>query len=189
MKSLKNILKLALGIAFSCLMVSCEKSAGEEDYGYEKIYIPQSLLAGSNLNYLVPAGLDSASRNYKLDKAQNKYNIILGISKSGKSVSSSFTVDLKARPDTVTTLIANNTITNGVILPESVYSVPSKIEVTEGSTAATFYLSVKAAELKANYAGKKAVVALEIFNPSNYMLNQKNNKVVVIIDVNALPQP
>ena len=187
---LYRILSLcALSLVFFFSITSCEKSAGELDYGYEKIYIPQSLLTGSSLNYQVPAGLDSASRNYILDKGNNRVNIILGVSRSGTSAPEPFTVDLKSRPDTVTTILASNAINNGVMLPESMYTVPAKVEVPSGKTGQTFYLSVDAAMLKANYAGKNAVVAFELTNPTKYSLNQKNNKVVVIIDVNALNIP
>lgn len=170
-------------------IASCEKSAGELNYGYDHIYIPQSLLTGNNLNYLVPAGLDSASRNYILDKDKNKVNIILGVLRSGTSDPQAFSVDIKSRPDTVSAILAGNTITNGVMLSENTFTIPAKVEVASGQTGKTFFLSVDAAILKANYAGKKALVAIELTNPSKYLLNKKNNKIVVIIDVNALKIP
>lgn len=187
MKPYRILSLCTLGLFFLCSLVSCEKSDGDLDYGYENIYIPQSLLTGSNLNYNIPAGLDSASRNYKLDN--NKVNIILGVLKSGTSVAKNFTVDLKSRQDTVTSILARNLINNGVVLPESMYTIPEKVEVASGKSGQTFYLSVDATLLKANYAGKKAVAAFEVTNPSRYNLNLKNNKVVVIIDVNALNIP
>lgn len=187
MKPYRILSLFTLGLFFAITITSCEKSDGELDYGYENIYIPQSLLTGSNLNYNIPSGLDSASRNYKLDN--NKVNIILGVLKSGTKAAKAFTVDLKSRQDTVTSILAANLINNGVVLPESMYTIPEKVEVTSGNSGQTFYLSVDATLLKANYAGKKAVAAFELTNPSRYNLNQKNNKVVVIIDVNALNLP
>lgn len=189
MKLYKSLTVCALSFIGLFGLVSCEKSAGELDYGYDNLYIPQSLLTGSNLNYMVPAGLDSASRNYVLDKTTNKVNIILGVLKSGTSVPQAYTVDLKSRPDTVTTILASNAIANGVMLSENAFTIPAKIEVASGQTGKTFFLSVDAAMLKANYAGKKAIAAFDITNPTKYSLNQKNNKVVVIIDVNALKLP
>lgn len=187
MKPYKILSLCTLGLFFLYSLVSCEKSDGELDYGYENIYIPQSLLTGSDLNYKIPAGLDSASRNYKLEN--NKVNIILGILKSGTKTTKPFTVDLINRQDTVTSILSRNLISNGVVLPETMYTVPDKIDVAAGKSGQTFYLSVDANLLKANYAGKKAVAAFELTNPSRYNLNQKNNKVVVIIDVNALNIP
>jgi hypothetical protein len=187
---LYKILSLGvLSLVFMFSILSCEKSASELDYGYEKIYIPQSLLTGSNVNYQIPAGLDSASRNYTLDKKTNKVNIILGVARSGTSDAQSFTVDIKNRADTVATILSKNTISNGVMLQETAYNLPAKVEVMQGKTEQTFWLSVDATMLKANYAGKKAVMAFELTNPTKYSLNQKNNKVVVIIDVNALNIP
>lgn len=187
---LYKILSLgALSLFFLFSFFSCEKSAGELDYGYEKIYIPQSTRTGSDLNYYVPQGLDSVSRNYILDKTKDKVNIILGVSRSGTYDPQSFAVDIINRRDTIPSILAGNTIKNGVLLPESLYTLPTKIEVGTGKTEQTFYLSVDATLLKANYTGKNALMAFEITNPTKYTLNHKNNKVVVIIDVDALKIP
>ena len=40
--------------------------------------------------------------------------------------------------------------------------------------------------LKANYSGKRVALAVAASNASRYSLNAVNNKVIVIIDVNAL---
>lgn len=168
------------------VFIGCEKNDKDLDYGDTKIYISQGLTSGSNLNYLVPKGLDSASRNYTVDAKNNLVNVLLGVFRSGKVSDEAYSVNISTRPDTINTLISSNVLTNTVLLPESVYKLPPSVSVPEGKNGASFYLSMNLSALKTDYAGKKVALAVAISNPSKYTLSTSNSKVIVIIDVNAL---
>lgn len=168
------------------IFIGCEKNDKDVDYGDPKIYIPQGLTSGTNLNFLVPKGLDSASRNYIVDTKNNQVNVLLGVLRSGKVSDDAFSVNISTRPDTINTLITNNVLTNTVLLPESLYKLPQTVSVTDGKNTASFYLSINLSLLKANYAGKKVALAVVASNPTKFSLSPVNNKVIIIVDVNAL---
>lgn len=186
MKAQKNISSLLLIVLTTVLLLSCEKNDQDQDYGDPKIFIPQSLTSGSNLNYFVPKGLDSASRNYIIDVTNNQVNVLLGVYRSGKVNDDSYSVNISTRPDTINTLIASNLLTNTVLLPEGLYKLPSSVTVPDGKNATSFYLAINSSLLKANYSGKRVALAVAATNASKFSLSPVNNKVIVIIDVNAL---
>lgn len=177
---------LVLPLALLGLFLGCEKDDSEADFGEAKIYIPQSLSTGSNLNYLVPKGLDSASRNYIDDLKNDRIHVILGVSRSGKVSNDAFSVNIITRPDTIGTLITNNVLTNTVLLPTTMYQLSQSVAVADGKSSEQFLLSITRSQLKANFTGKKVALAIAITNPTKYALNPKNDKVIVIVDVNAL---
>jgi hypothetical protein len=168
------------------VFAGCEKNDKDLDYGNPKIYMPQSLTSGSNLNYLVPKGLDSASRNYVIDVKADRVNVLLGVLRSGKTSNDAYSVSITTKADTINTLIANNVLTNTVLLPESMYKLPQTVSVADGQDGTSFYLSIDKTQLKTNYTGKKVALAVVASNPTKYNLSPLNNKVIVIVDVNAL---
>jgi len=184
MKRIFHTSAILVALLSVALLLSCEKNDQDLDYGDAKIYMPQGLSSG--LNYQVPKGLDSASRNYTLDTKNNQLNVILGVARSGKTTDEGYSVNISTKPDTINTLIASNVLTNTVLLPAGLYKLPGNISVPEGQSAGTFLLSIDAAQLKSGYSGKKVALAVAISSPSKFALSAVNNKVIVIIDVNAL---
>ncbi len=168
---------------------SCKKSDSDTDYGYAKIYLPQAinLSAGVNNNYPVPSGTDSTTYNYKIDAVNKKLNIILGVSVSGEAASAGYTVNIKTNSDTVNQLIANGTLdASTVLMPASIYSLPTQLSVLPGVRSNTFFLSVDIAQLKANYTGKKLALAVKLSEPTTYPLNESISTAIVIVNVNSL---
>jgi hypothetical protein len=182
----KNYALIIAVILFAGAMAGCQKGDNATPFGYNYIYMPQATFSGgTSLNYPVPSGLDSATRNYTIDKTNNKVNVLLGVLCSGKSASAGYNVNVAARKDTTSALIASSVITNGVLLPDGIYTLPATVTVPAGQNGATFTLSIDAAALK-TYAGKKVAMTVQLSSPSMYTLNQAINKTVVIIDVTAL---
>ena len=184
---MKNIFLIAI-LLLAIILTGCEKGDGEADYGYAYIYMPQANVSGGlDNNYAVPAGGDENTYNFIIDTENQEVDIMLGALRSGKLPDEGFAVDIQARTDTTNTLIANGTIENGLLLPASVYSLPSSIEVPAGKYTKTFYLSVDASALMDEaYTDKKLVLTVGITNPTQYPLLQKYANTVVIIDVNSM---
>ena len=117
------------------------------------------------------------------DDTNNKVNVFLGISKSGKETTEPFTINVSSKPDTI-----NQLITQGatfLLLPATAYTLPANVSLAAGQTTAGFNLVINKTTLK-TFAGKKVAVCVAISNPTKYMVNAQAGKVVVIIDVNAL---
>ncbi|EHQ28127.1 DUF5013 domain-containing protein [Mucilaginibacter paludis] len=187
----KNTLWFAVAVIVSALQISsCKKDASQLSYGFSMIYMPQSILksGGVNNNYPVPSGTDSSTYNYVVDQTKGKVNVILGVSVSGPG-KDGYGVDIKTNSDTVRQLFTSGVIDTVTykLMPDAMYTLPSHIDIASGSTAGTFYLSIDLATIKkAQYTGKKMVLAVSIANPSKYALNKALATTIVIIDVDAL---
>ncbi|RYE28367.1 MAG: DUF1735 domain-containing protein [Sphingobacteriaceae bacterium] len=174
-------------------LMGCDKKDSNTAFGFNYVYMPQATVSGgTNLNYLVPSGLDTNTYNYKIDAKNNKVNVYLGVSCSGKVATAGYTVSVTTRSDTIATLISSGAINVApnatkavVLLPNIAYTLPATVTVPAGEYRADFNLAIDLTMLK-TYAGKKVALCVMVSNPTNYMLNNTANKVVIIIDVDAL---
>jgi len=179
-------LTVACMILLTGLLAACEKNDSAADFGNNYVYMPQALLSG--LRYNVPAGTDVSNYNYTVD--DSKVNVRLGVLRSGKANLESFTVNVTANPDTVAAMISNRVFdaATTVVMSPAMYSLPQTVTVADGQTGTGFLLALDKAQVK-TYAGKKLVLGVVISNSTKYTINQKINKVVVVVDVNALKLP
>lgn len=186
----KNIIKI--GSLFAVIMLlavfinSCDKGYSNASFGYNYIYIPQATVSGGvNLNYPVPKGYDTATYNYQLDSVNHKLNVYLGVSASGQKAGLGYTVNISANIDTTNQIISGGTIANAILLPDSIYTLPTSVTVPAGKNAGSFFLTINSTALK-QFAGKMALLTVQLSNPTNYQLNTQLNKVVVVINVSNL---
>jgi hypothetical protein len=190
------ITTILIGACLTAVFTGCQKAVSKIAVGLTYIYIPQSTVSGgTNLNYLVPTGLDTNRYNFQIDTKNKKVNVLLGVLRSGEQVGAGYTVTVSTRADTIAQLIGNGLIkvapnaTKTVVqLPSSAYTLPTTVTVPDNQYMANFYLSIDEPTLK-TYVGQKVAVCVMITNPTAYLLNQVNNKVVIIIDVDSLNLP
>lgn len=171
-------------------MVSCRKDDSAKEYGFSRIYMPQAIaLSGGTTNYYpVPSGVDSTTFNYSVDRSANKVNVILGATVSGPS-SDAFSVAIAVDNDTIQKLLTANVFdpANYMLMPASMYSLPDRLDVGEGSKSGSFKLQLDIATLKqSQYAGKFLLLAVKLANPTKYELNPTLSSTIVVLDVNAL---
>lgn len=174
------------------MFMGCEDKDSDQAFGYSQIYIPQSTVSGGqNLHYLVPTGFDMNTFNYKVDVAADVCHVLLGVSRSGLASNEAYSVELEVRNDTILTLIENGginlTASNKPVelLPSSIYALPERVSVPQGKSAASFNLSINLTALK-SYMGEKVALCVALKNPTRYELNPINDKVILLIDVDAL---
>lgn len=188
-KKIKYVFAVIVTIS-TMLLAGCQEGAGDADYGFGYIYIPQATFTGLNNHFPVPGGAGVNTYNFKVDTLANgtpdKLQIILGVYRAGKiSDAGGFTVNvdvLSAMTDEAVTEIDDS-----LPLPQSMYSIPNKAGVEAGTNSVSFYLTVNVNQLTdVNYAGKKLVLAVGISNPTSYELAEDNTSVVVVIDVDAI---
>jgi Domain of unknown function (DUF1735) len=181
---------LMAALLLAAVIVGCEKDDNHVAYGYTNIFMPQATsTGGTTVNYLVPAGKDSATYNYKVDAKNNKVNVMLGVERSGLQSNDAFSVSVISRTDTAAQVVAGGTLGNtAVVLPVDAYTIPATVDVPDGANQNTFYMSVDLTKLK-TYTGKKLVACVALSNPTKYQLNSAISKTVVVIDVSALKLP
>lgn len=159
------------------MALSCQKGDSEVDYGNSFIYIPQAMVSGGINNYYnVPSGGGEDTRNYKL--SEDGVDIYLGVMLSGEKPSEGFSVNVLEDREASVLAAAN---LGATVLPQSVYTIPSSVNVEAGKNATTFYLSIPKVFIEENSG--IYVLALKLDAPSSYKLSSNGTSVVVVIDV------
>lgn len=180
---MKNRLFLLAALLGAFALTACEGD-GDADYGFGKIYMPQALSTGGLDNtYAVPSGGGEYSRNFRVENGTVR--IILGVLRSGKlSDARGYAVDVYTSDEATAAAVA---AAGGEAMPSGMYSLPKTVVVAEGKAGETFYLDIPAAALaKAEYAGRKLVLAVGIRNPTAYELAATGCLTAVVVDVDAL---
>ncbi|PYF74776.1 DUF1735 domain-containing protein [Pedobacter nutrimenti] len=181
---LKNITsKILLLFIVMVAMGACRKDDSKLDYGLSKIYMPQSFNTGKSV-YSVPGFASNSSptsANYQLDTIAKKINVLLGAALSGTNTGA-FSVDIAVNTDTVQKLLASGAYgTDYMLMPASVYRLPSKLEVP-ASGSASFSLSLDIQQLIQNrdvFSGKHLLLAVKIANPSKYELDVAKSTTII----------
>ncbi|SFD54975.1 protein of unknown function [Chitinophaga sp. CF118] len=180
--------KLCLFLITCFIILACNKE--ETKYGITNIFMPQAvnMSGGINANYTVPSGTDSSTYNYQLDEENKKINIILGVSRAGMQASEAFSVDIVTNTDTINQLLTNGILdTTTLLMPSSMYTLPTDIAVAGGKSEGTFNLSVDINQIKENqYAGKKLALAVSIRSKGKYEVAPSLATTIVIVNVDAL---
>ncbi|HEY4785182.1 MAG TPA: DUF5013 domain-containing protein [Bacteroidales bacterium] len=172
------------------IFFSCKKDDSKLDYGYSKIYMPQAInkSGGVNNNFPVPSGTDTSTFDYNVDTQNQKVNVILGAYLSGPA-QDAYSVDVKVNNDTIQSMFNKKILDTALykLMPASLYSLPSTLEVPAGKKGGTFSLAVDIPQIKASaYAGKYLVLAVKLDNPSKYQLDTAISTAIVILDVNSM---
>jgi hypothetical protein len=70
------------------------------------------------------------------------------------------------------------------------YTLPARVEGSQGTRAGVFKLSIDHKALKAAaYAGKFLLVAVRLANPTTYPLNVPLSSAIVVIEASKMPAP
>lgn len=183
-----NILLVLSAFAFA----ACEKGDSTKDLGFPVIYIPQATVTGLDNTYPVPAGPLDQYTTCNCNVKDGKLNILVGVLRAGFIADrKGFSVNLGECPAEAGSKLAEyaEKETPAMALPSGTYDIPSKIEVPDGESGATCYVSVDLSALAAHKAEiteggtcKLLVLGLEISNPSRYSLAEENTSVVLVID-------
>ncbi len=175
------------------LLASCVKDTGIYDYGIDKVYMPQASIhnGGINNDYPVPINLGNGIENYTFDTTTKELKILLSVYKSGKDPAQSFEVEVYADDDSTASAVSASGQRQA--LPSDVYSLPSSVNVSQGTRESSFFLTVDVAKLieeYPDYSIKKLTLVVGIKNPTAYELNESLSRTVVLIDASAfMPAP
>ncbi|MFT4222107.1 hypothetical protein [Dysgonomonas sp.] len=183
-----KIFYIIAALFFAIGFVACNDGDGDADYGFGYIYMPQATISGGlNNNYYVPSGSGEYTYNFKVDLTTNKVKVILGVLRSGDIGNSAYSVDIVSRTDTTNQIIVSGAISNALILPASLYSLPNSVSVSGSESGTSFYMEIPIDALKMDqYTDKNLVMTVGLANPTAFQLSPKNTSTVVIINVNSL---
>jgi len=173
----------------------CCKKTGQEAHQTDgsPIFIPQaSLLDGGATNhYPVPFNEDGAALNYTVDEDSTKLEVPLSVSRSGQDNAQAYSVTVLNNLVVLQQQV--NEMESAVALPADLYSFPKKVEVPEGGSSADFNLTINYRRLLEKYPhlyDKKLLVALSLYNPDRYMVDDKNGTIVLVINAASfMPVP
>lgn len=169
-------------------LAACNKE--KYTYGTTNIFMPQAvnISGGLTAEYPVPSGTDSSTYNYTLDTENQKVNVILGVSRAGMQANEAFTVDVATNSDTIGQLLATGVLdASTMLMPSSLYTLPTSVSVVAGKSENTFSLVLDIAQLKlSEYAGKTLALAVKITNPSKYTVDSSLATTIVLVDVDQL---
>lgn len=192
--SRKNLLFLALAAMVS-ILVGCEPSDANKDYGFPKIYIPQATVTGMDNSYPIPNGPLDQNKTYVCNFEDGKLNIALGVVRAGAlAKEKAFSVDLKVCDSETARKIAeyDSKDVPAAELPVNLCTIPGKISVKEGENTGTCYVTVdlktlagQASSIVTDGKYQLLVLGLEIANPTEYELAESNTSVVIVLDLNS----
>ena len=144
----------------------------ELEPGEAKIYITKS----------VDGAIILTPENVQVDKKDKKLTFAFGISRSGRQVAESYSVELS---------VDNENVPDGTIpLKSNQYllttaegeALGKNIKISDGSVHKSILLTLPAAVFNENI-GKKLSLNLRISNPSKYELNENMSEVSIVADV------
>jgi len=152
---LKAIAFVSLAVALSA---SCEYKEIADFPFTQNVYLPAagfaSFGAGANGLYVITPSIQGQPYRYLADKATNKFNVPLSVSRTAVNPSGGVQVNLATNADTVIRLItAGKFVVPGdpsittEVLPTTAYTLPNEISIPDGGILANFNLSIDLAFL------------------------------------------
>lgn len=170
----------ALAVTFGFL--GCEESDGDKEYGFGKVYMPQATRGDY---YSVPSGGGEYTYNFNVENG--KLNVFLGVLRAGKIANAAYSVTVGIDQTAAQTFISKGTVANAMLMPSSIYTIPTSVSVPADKSGETFYLSIDVATLQqAAYDNKQLVLCVNISNPTKFEIADDNTNTMVVINVNAI---
>lgn len=187
----KNILfMLICGWVLATTFASCGYDEyADADYPETIIYQPMALETIWNINTPNPDGSEyvtpGGSKRYEIDKANNKFIVLLGVVQSGIEFKAS-TVDISIDHSIVNTMIMDGRLPIGTLpLPASAYTIPSSVNMASNAASTPFQMVIDLNVLTGVNAGKKFAVAVKI-SSSSVATNDDLDTAVICIDTNFI---
>lgn len=172
-------------------IISCQyETVVPFDYPGEKIYFPAAVKGVHTIDNLPEETSTSPTTGsiqyFTIDKAQNQFNIPLGVYRAGISAKGDVTATVTANEDTINTMILNGELENTELLASDYYTIStSTVIIKDGSNLSSFNLVIDLNFLKENAPDKKYAAGLKL-ESSEREVNPDYNTVVVVVDTKIL---
>ncbi|MFC3559261.1 PKD domain-containing protein [Pedobacter jamesrossensis] len=185
-KFFNNVNIMLFSVLIAMLISSCKyQEVAEVSFAEQKIYLPAASVAALgiggngiyNINTLATPG---QVFRYVINSSANKFNVPLGVYRSGTQRNGVVNVNITTPTDTVTKLISNNFLANTVLLPANRYTIEQSVTIPDGAEIAPFTISVDLPYLLSNLNTNHAI-AVRVASP-NVASNILYNNVVIVIN-------
>ncbi len=168
------------------------------------IYMSQSAVAtvgpGANSIYSITPGVPAQPQRFTVDVAGGKFNIPLGIVRSGVSTSGAYTLSIGTNTDSINKLIAlgrfavpSDPAVTTELLPSTAYTLPPSVDIADGSLSASFNLVADLNFLTASFNAtpkKRYAVAVTISNGAKASVVKTSlATTVILIDTRQVIPP
>ncbi|AEE54612.1 PKD domain-containing protein [Haliscomenobacter hydrossis] len=143
-----------LFLGFVVLFASCDQQGliGEAIYPTQNFYMSQAAVAtvgpGANGIYTITPRIEGVATRFIIDAATKKFNVPLGVIRSGVSLDGDVDVSVLTNTDTINKLIALNKFAvadpavTTELLPASAFTLPGSLTVKDGESNANFILPI-----------------------------------------------
>jgi hypothetical protein len=185
MKNITNSIKLLIICpVFALLFVSCEyQEIADAEYPEQVLYMPSAIKGVFKIDN-VPQRMDfhptpDQPYNFIIDPVTNKFIVPLSVYRAGINRSGKVIADISINTDTVTQLTGSLLPETTVVLPGSTFSVPSSVEVPDGTELIPFSLEIDLDYLK-SFPDAAFGIGVGI-SSSQAEVNPKLNTTVIVI--------
>lgn len=187
----KRIIYATLSIVCLLGCMSCEyKDVADSDYPDGKVYMPIAYdgkvykindVTKTNVNIPTPGEVN----RYTVHKDDNKFNIPLGVYRSGINVDKNIKVEISVNSTIISDLIADGVLGDTVLqLQADKYTLPSEVQINKKERSASFDLVVDLAFLR-NQTPKVYVLGMTVAS-GDMEVNQDLSTLVVLIDTRMM---
>jgi hypothetical protein len=181
-----------LFLAFALVFASCDyQKIADGDYPDQTIYMPAANYYPFLINEL-PKTYGSTPtpgnpERFKVDLQGKKFNVLLGVYRSGVDEKGSFNVNVAVNTDTIAKLLAaGNVLPAGTeLLPADKYTVPASVALNDGDLIGKFDLVVDLDFLINGHPDKKYALGISI-SSSERQVNKKLATTIVVIDTKIM---
>lgn len=126
-----------------------------------------------------PVTVSAGTVRGKIVRDNDKVTLQVGIGLSA-AATKAFQIALSLHPDTINTLIANQTLQNTVALPGSYIQLPNVAEVTYGVDSAFFPVQINLTAFE-QYYGKKVALAVNLNDPTKGNKASETKRTILIV--------
>lgn len=193
MKKFKHTLISGLiFMAMTLFIASCNyQEIADGDYPDQVIYMPAANYYPFHINELPKTYGSTPTPGYperfKVDLPGKKFNVLLGVYRSGVDEKGTFNVSIAVNTDTIAKLLAaGNVLPAGTeLLPADKYTVPASVVVNNGELVGKFDLAVDLDFLMNSYPDKKYAIGVGI-SSAEREVNKKLATAIVVIDTKIM---
>jgi hypothetical protein len=174
-------------------MGSCSyKKIADAPYPNQVLYLAEaSVASATNGIYTIVGNTASQTSRFIVDNAGKKFNVPLGVIRSGIDKSGALAVDVKVNTDTVAKMITAGKLPAGTeLLPAAAYAFPNSIAIDGEQVSGSANMVVDLAFLTANInLNKKYAIGVTIVSNSSTVVNPLLDTTVIFISPDQVILP